>query len=146
MRKITIARLKKAGACAGHLKRIRALVGSSVKVTEEWCIEHASDFDWDWAACLLSDVARAEYYWVRAAACVEYDRVIAPARAEYYRATGAAWAEGNRSGRSAWAKYEQVCGAAWAEYARVRKPARAEYDRVRAAAWARAYIQDGAKA
>ena len=106
MRKITINQLKKAGACAIHLKRIRALVGSSVEVTEEWCIEHASNFDWDWAAInLLSDAARAEYDRVSAAARAEYDRVRAAARAEYDLVRAAAWAESDRSGAAGWAEY-----------------------------------------
>ena len=92
MAKLTIKMLKDAGACALELKRLKGLFGSSVDITEEFCVEHASEGNWDWASKLLSPEARAEY-----------ERVVAAAWAEYWRATDAAWAE-----------YDRVRGAAWA--------------------------------
>ena len=81
MTKLTIKMLKDAGACALELKRLKGLFGSSVKITEEFCVEHASECNWDWARRLLSPEARAEY-----------DRVSASAWAEYGRARASAWA------------------------------------------------------
>ena len=120
MAKLTINMLKDAGACAPALKRLKALFGSSVEITEEFCVEHASECNWDWAPKLLSPEAREEFSRVHAAAWAEYDRARAPARAGYNR----------------------VKGAAWAEYGRVWDAARAEYDQVAAPAWARLWIQD----
>ena len=92
MAKLTIKMLKNAGACAPALRRLRDLFGSSVEITEEFCVEHASECDWDWASKLLSSEARAEYDRVTDAARAEYDRVSASARAEYDRARASAWA------------------------------------------------------
>ena len=92
MAKLTIKMLKNAGACASELKRLKGLFGSSVEITEEFCIEHASECNWDWARRLLSPVARAEYERVRAPARAEYDRVVAAAWAERDRVVAAAWA------------------------------------------------------
>ena len=104
MRKITIDQLEKAGACAAQLQRIRDLVGSSVEVTEEWCVERASDFYWDWAARLLSDAAWDEYVEASEAAKAEYDRVRAAAWAEYDRVRRLARAECDRVHAAAWAR------------------------------------------
>ena len=120
MAKLTIKMLKDAGACAPALKRLKALFGSSVEITEEFCVEHASECNWGWASKLLSPEARAEYERVRASAWAEFSRVQAAARAEY----------------------NHVEGAAWAEHDQVVAPARAEYNRVKGAAWARVWIQD----
>ena len=120
MAKLTIKMLKNAGACALELKRLKDLFGSSVEITEEFCVEHASECNWDWASKLLSPEAQAEYHRVVASARAEYDRAVAPAQA----------------------KYDRVKGAAWAEYGRVWDAARAEYDQVAAPAWARLWIQD----
>ena len=105
MAKLTIKMLKNAGACAPALKRLKALFGPSVEITEEFCVEQAlvGDCDWDWASNLLSPEARAEYDQVVAAAWAEYHRVRAPARAAYKRARAPARAE-----------YDRVRGAAWA--------------------------------
>ena len=92
MAKLTIKMLKNAGACAPELKRLKGLFGSSVEITEEFCIEHASECDWDWARRLLSPEARAEYDRVEGAAWAECERVLAPAWAEYGRVQAAAWA------------------------------------------------------
>ena len=132
MRKLTLETLRRKGACLRERQRIRALVGTSVMITEGWCAEHAIDFDWDWAAIhLLSRPALAEY-----------DRVRGPALAEYDRVCAVAWDEYDRGCEPAWAKYGRVCGPAWDEYDRVCGPARAEYRRVCAVTWARLYIYD----
>jgi cell division septum initiation protein DivIVA len=120
-RTLTLATLKKKGACKEQVALFRKMFGKSVEITEALCVEHAAVFSWGWAAENL----------LKAAALAEYERVTAPARAEYERVTAAARAE-----------YERVKAAARAEYERVKAPAWAEYQRVTAATWARAYIGD----
>ena len=122
MAKLTIKMLKNASACAPELRRLKRLFGSTVDITEEFCVEHASECNWDWASKLLSPEAQAEYQRVVDAARAERDRVVAAARAEYQRVVDAAWAE-----------YWRVVDAAWAEY-----------ERARASAWARLWIRDHA--
>ena len=101
---LTLAQLRKAGACASELNRLKIIFGISVVITEELCVDHAGDCNWDWAARhLLSRPALAEYNHVTAAAWVEYTRVTAPALAEYNRVTAPARAEYNRVTATAWA-------------------------------------------
>jgi cell division septum initiation protein DivIVA len=120
-RTLTLATLKKKGACKEQVVLFRKMFGKSVEITEALCVEHAAVFSWGWAAeNLLTAAALAEYQRVRAAALAEYQRVTAAALAEC----------------------ERVTAPAWAEYARVTAAALAEYERVKAATWARAYIGD----
>jgi len=71
MKKITSTQLRRAAACEDQVKLFVRHFGRSVVVTEKLCIEHAQDFDWDWAADSLLSV---------------------PARAAYNEATAPAWA------------------------------------------------------
>ena len=146
MTKLTIKMLKDAGACAPALKRLKALFGSSVEITEEFCVEQAlvGDCDWDWASNLLSPEARAEYSRVMDAAWAECGRVTAPAQAEYHRVVAPAWAEYGRVRAPTWAEYKRVRASIWTEYKRVRDAAWAKYERVRASTWARLWIRDHA--
>jgi hypothetical protein len=67
----------------------RTLFGESVEVTEELCLIHAYDFNFDWAACkLLSDAAIYEYVRLGDAAIDEYMR----ANDDYSRANALAFA------------------------------------------------------
>jgi len=121
---ITLAQLKRLGACTDETSQFERLFGSSIEVTEACCVQHAAQFDWNWAAeHLLSQDALAEYQRVRATASAEYERVMAAARAEFDRM----WA-------------------ARAEYKRVRAAANAEYQSTRATAFARLYIREAAEA
>ena len=120
-RTLTLATLKKKGACSEQVALFRKLFGKSVEITEALCAEHAKAFSWEWAAGnLLTAAACVEYRHVTAAAWAEYDRVVAPA----------------------WAECLRVAAAALEEYKRVAAAACAEYQRVTAAAWARAHISD----
>ena len=94
MAKMTIAKLREAGACPDELERLQRQFGESVEITEEWCIAHASECEWEWASRMLSPPARVEYYRTEAAALAEYWRIEATARAEYDRVVAAAWARG----------------------------------------------------
>ena len=106
---ITTAILKSHHACDDQVQLFDQLTGGSIELTEDWCLEHAAQFDWHWAACnLLSATARAECDRARATAWAEYrralatawaecDRALAPARAERDRATATAQAENARA-------------------------------------------------
>ena len=104
MAKMTIAKLREAGACRDELERLQRQFGESVEITEEWCIAHASECEWEWASRMLSPPARVEYYRTEAAALAEYDRVVAAAWAEYDRIEATARAEYDRIEATAWAR------------------------------------------
>jgi hypothetical protein len=81
-RVLTLATLKRKGACVDQVALFRANFGTQVKVTAMLCEQHAGFFDWDWSSRnLLSTPFRAEY-----------ERATAPFRAEYERARAQAWA------------------------------------------------------
>ena len=115
--KLELGTLKELEACSEQVELFEKLFGDSVEVTEELCLKHAGDFDWDFARQLLSGPARAEY-----------DKVCGPALAEYNKVCGLALAE-----------YDKVCGLALAEYDKVCGLALAEYDKVCGLAWAKAF-------
>ena len=69
--KLTAKELESKGACASQVALFRSLFGEEVEITEELCAEHASAFDFDWAARNL----------LTAAALVEYGKIMAAARA-----------------------------------------------------------------
>ena len=92
-RTLTLATLKKKGACKEQVALFRKMFGRSVEITEALCVEHAAVFSWGWAAeNLLTAPAWAKHERVTAAALAECHRVTAPAWAEYDRVTAAAWA------------------------------------------------------
>ena len=67
--KITSELLKSKGACLESIALFVKLGGNKLELTEELCIEHASKFDWCWAARhLLSASAKADYDRVKASA------------------------------------------------------------------------------
>jgi hypothetical protein len=106
---ITLAQLKKLGACHDQVRLFKELFGKSVEVTESVLLEHVSKFDLDWiAGKIFSAPALAEYQKVRDAALAEYEKVCDPAFAEYQKVRAPALAE-----------YEKVCAPAWAEYQKV---------------------------
>lgn len=81
--KITAKELRDKQACKSQLERFVHLFGEGpVDVTAALCVEHASLFDWDWAArALLPAPAKAEYGRMRvvALAWAEYAQVTAQA-------------------------------------------------------------------
>ena len=83
MRKtLTMAMLKKAGACQSQLDLFKTHFGKGGEVTLEKCLSVAGVFNWDWAAeNLLSPPARAAY-----------DAALAPAWAAYAAALATAFA------------------------------------------------------
>ena len=82
--KITVEQLKKLKACQPQLDLFEKLGLDGVEITEELCVKHAQDFDWDWASeRLLCRSALEEYKRVMGLAWEEYERVIGPAWGEY---------------------------------------------------------------
>jgi hypothetical protein len=135
-RTLTLATIKAKGACAEQVELFRRTFGKSVDVSESLAAthasEHASAFDWTWAAAnLLSPSA-----W---AAC---EAARAPARAAYDAARATAQAACEAARAPAWAAYAAATAPARAAYAAATAPARAAYEAARAPAWARAYIND----
>ena len=118
---ISVKYLKVLGACRNQTDYIYSIIGTeSVEITEELCLAHSDQIDWNWAARrLLSSSARAEY-----------DRITEPSRAEYYRITESARAEYDRSTESARAEYYRSTELVRAEYDRSTESVRAEYDRI----------------
>ena len=80
--KITLAMLKKNGACADQAAEFARRFGDEVEVTEQVCVSVASVFDWEWAA----------QHFLTAAAWTAYSEARAPAEAAYSEARAAAFA------------------------------------------------------
>ena len=120
-RVLTLAALRKAGACQSQLDLFRTAFGTRVVVTPARAVEHAQTFDWDWAARhLLSPTARTAY-----------NAAVAPARAAYDAAVA-----------QAWAAYRAAVAPAHAAYRAADAQASAAYRAAVAQAWAEAYIAD----
>ena len=91
--KITLAMLKKNGACADQAAEFARRFGDGVEATEQVCVSVASVFDWEWAARrFLTAAAGAAYREATAAAGAAYDEATAAAEAAYDEATAAAGA------------------------------------------------------
>ena len=90
-RVLTLAALKRKGACADQIALFRDKFGDSVVVTEALCVEHAAAFSWSWGAeNLLSAPALAAHQAAIAPARAAYQAAIAPARAAYQAAVASA--------------------------------------------------------
>ena len=84
-RTLTLATLKRLGACSDQREDFARRFGSSVEVTEELCLSVSDVFDWAWIAQrALSAPALAEYERVCAPAWTEYERVRAATFARLY--------------------------------------------------------------
>jgi hypothetical protein len=59
---ITYDTLRTAGACQEQRELFRQLFPKGTEVTEELCVRHAQDFDWEWAAENLLDYAAWKAY------------------------------------------------------------------------------------
>jgi hypothetical protein len=96
MRKITVARLRKLGACAEQIEKFAELFPRGIMPTRALCLEHTAVFNWDWAAEHL---------------------LPAPALAAYDAAIASAWAAYEAAGAPAWAAYKAARASAWADAA-----------------------------
>ena len=107
MKRITVAMLKRMGACSDEVDTF----------TREWprgC------------APTEQNILRAldlglNVYWfadraLTAPAWTEYEKATDSALAEYDKAKDSAWAEYEKAKDSAWAEYEKATDSAWAEY------------------------------
>jgi hypothetical protein len=130
-RLLAYQQLKAAGACADQRALFKAKFGLQVEVTVALATQVAQEFDWLWAAKLLSAAALAAYEHQRAAALNELTCQYTLARAEFTRQCAGAQAENARQCELALAECERQRAAVWAEY-----------NRQHAATWAQAYIND----
>ena len=90
--KVTVALLRKKGACSEQVTKFQELFPEGVMVTEELCVQHSEVFNWGWAvANLLPASARAEYDKAMASARAEYNKAVASARAGYNKAVASAF-------------------------------------------------------
>jgi hypothetical protein len=133
MTHITLAQLKKLGACTEQLQLFKKMFGDKVCVTEALAAELAQQFDFVWAANNLLD----------ASALAEYNKMRDLSWAEYVKVYDLAWAKYNKVydlTRDAPEEYNKVCVPALAEYYKVCAPALAEHRKVCASTFARLYI------
>lgn len=143
-RTLTMATLRKKGACRDQIALFRELFGTRVEVTEALAAEHAGQFIAAWAADhLLSRQARATYDTAMAQARATYDTARAQARAAYDAAMAHARRAAYDAAREAWDAYDAATAPAWDAYSAASNAAWAAYNAAKAKAWARAYINDG---
>ena len=66
--RVTVALLKRRGACRGQIERFKEHFPDGVDVTEAACVAVANEFDWTWVAWnLLPAPLDADYEAKRAA-------------------------------------------------------------------------------
>ena len=118
--KVTVALLKRKGACATQAALFKELFPKGVEITEEVCVNVADKFNWSWAAeKLLSEPANAAYERATALAYAAYERATAPAPEAYERATALAYEEYRRATAPAYEEYRRATALAYAAYQRV---------------------------
>ena len=82
--KVTLKQLKRLKACKDQYDLFAALGLDGVKITEELCIKHAQDFDWDWAAHNLLRKPHWEAYFLTTEPHREaYDLAVKSSRQAY---------------------------------------------------------------
>lgn len=85
-KKITVALLRKHGACAEQVRLFRKHFPKGVIPTQKLARKFAVVFDFGWAANLLSAPARADCERVKASAWTEYERARASVFVRAWRA------------------------------------------------------------
>ena len=84
--KITKELLEANDACFTQVKLFGKLFPDGVEVTEELCLKHTNDFDFEWAAMvLLTKEQYREYQKVLGRAYQKYLKVRGPAYQEYLK-------------------------------------------------------------
>ncbi len=91
-RPLHVSQLVALVACSYQVDLFRSLFGESVEVSVDLAVEHASKFDFGFAARLLSPASRAEYARQHAPLLAEYAPQCAPLLAEYERQRAQLWA------------------------------------------------------
>ena len=115
--KITLAQLKKLGACEDQVALFRNNFGEEVEATEALCVKHAQKFNWNWAANnLLSAPARRAYDEAMASAQQAYEEATAPAQRAYEEATAPARRAYDEATASAQQAYEEAMASAQQAY------------------------------
>lgn len=148
---LTYDMLYAAGACGEQRSAFRKFFGESVEVTRELAIQHARDFDFDFAADhFLSRPAREAYWGTERAAYNKlkaaiagplkicnnagdnardkYDAAVKVAREALYAVINGSHTSNHEAAYdAAYARYNEDTGPAYAEYRRVCDAARAVY-------------------
>ena len=92
--KITKELLEVNNACFGQVNLFGKLFPDGVEVTEELCLKHTNDFDFEWAAMvLLTKEQYREYQKVLGRAYQEYQKVLGRAYQKYLKVRGPAYQE-----------------------------------------------------
>lgn len=103
---ITVEMLKTADVCATARSRFEDLFPDGVEVTRELCLQHASAFDWDWAAENLLPKSAWDVY----------DAAVEPALDVYDAAVKSAWDAYDAADKSARDTYYAAIKPAWDAY------------------------------
>lgn len=165
-RQITLLMLVDRGACSDYREAFHTLFGDSVLPTREVCVQHADDFDWDWAAEeLLSDDAcetwrdKPEYQQAQDAleraiqqAMDAFTTAVTPLREEHVARKKALHVDREANGTS-WEEHHRLLDAEYERFGEERAPfsrKREEdlapfltaFHRVQATAWFDAWIAD----
>ena len=141
---ITLALLERKQACRPQLDAFRELFGESVEVTEALCVQHASVFNWGWAADrLLNSSARKAYNEAVAPAWKTYDEATALASKAYDEATALALKSYDKALAPASKAYDEARALASKAYDEARAPALKAYDEAVARAFALAFLSQG---
>ncbi len=135
--KITLTMLRRAGACKPQVKRFAELFGEEADVTEELCVQHAQEFEWDWAASnLLDDDQQKIYREARASAEKIYREACAPAKKIYDETIASAGKIYREARASAEKIYREACAPAKKIYDKTRSSALKIYNETCASAFA----------
>jgi hypothetical protein len=127
---ITSELLREKQACTEQIKLFSSLFPMGTEVTEELCVRHAKDFNWDWAtASLLPPSAREAYN--------EAVRLAYEALGEAIRLAYEAYSE---AFRFAYGAYSDAVRSARERYGDATRSARERYDEATARAFARAVL------
>lgn len=59
---LKLSQLESRGACQEQRRLFQTKFNQQIELTEELCVEHADEFDWDWAACRLLSVSGFQAY------------------------------------------------------------------------------------
>jgi hypothetical protein len=113
---ITYDTLRTAGACQEQRELFRQLFPKGTEVTEELCVRHAQDFDWEWAAeNLLDDATRKVYNDAEAPAWKAYEDAVGAALKAYDDTAASAWKVYDDTRASALRAYTNTAASAFAK-------------------------------
>jgi hypothetical protein len=143
---ITLAQLRKAGACKSQVVLFKKRFGESVRVTEDLACQYGPEFDIEWASQhLLSPSAYEVYRAAMASVCtarVPYAVVMASARIPYAAVSAVAYFPYVAAMIPAHFPYNVASTVAYVPYVATMIPAYVPYAAFSAMAFARAYLAD----